>query len=236
MRSTYRFALLVGAAALFPRSSAAQRCMTEDTSHVVANGGVKAAGWTGVVDPGEAACGRALKDQLFAAEGGGFHVTTGPATTYWNPANAASGNYTVKATFTEPKFMGRYDHPHPYGVFIGGNALGTATQTLLYCEAYGNGGFIVRGFNPAPFSMGRRQTNEAVHKAAAPGQPVTQEIAMSVKDGAVSCSVNGTVVATFPKDSVVMAGRLKSTNGTYGVRAAHDVEITVTGFAMTKDK
>ena len=34
-----------------------------------------------------------------AAEDGGLHVTTGPAVTYWNPANVAKGDYTVKATF-----------------------------------------------------------------------------------------------------------------------------------------
>jgi hypothetical protein len=32
-------------------------------------------------------------------------VTTGPAVAYWNPANKAAGDYTVKATFTEPKYM-----------------------------------------------------------------------------------------------------------------------------------
>ena len=30
-------------------------------------------------------------------------------------------------------------HPHPYGVFIGGNDMGTADQTDLSCSAYGNG-------------------------------------------------------------------------------------------------
>jgi hypothetical protein len=43
-------------------------------------------------------------------------------------------------------------HPHPYGAFIGGNDMGTADQTL-YCAAYGNGKFVVRGFGPGPFKM-----------------------------------------------------------------------------------
>jgi hypothetical protein len=83
--------------------------------------------------------------------GGGFHVVTGPAVTYWNPANKAAGNYTVKATFAEPKFQGLNSHPHPYGIMIGGNDLDTPTMSALYCSAYGNGTFIVRGFGPAPF-------------------------------------------------------------------------------------
>jgi hypothetical protein len=46
-------------------------------------------------------------------------VRTGPATTYWNPANKAAGSYTVSATFNEPKYMNLMDHPHPYGIMIG---------------------------------------------------------------------------------------------------------------------
>ena len=57
-------------------------------------------------------------------------MTTGPAVTYWNPANTAAGNYTVKATFTESNYMGLNDHPHPYGIVIAGNDLGTAAAEL----------------------------------------------------------------------------------------------------------
>ena len=84
--------------------------------------------------------------------------------------------------------MNLNDHPHPYGVFIGGNELGTERESLLYCEAYGNGTFIVRGFGPEPFRMNGREgeSNAAVHRAASPGQPVTQEIALSVKSDKVA--------------------------------------------------
>jgi hypothetical protein len=222
--------MLVAPGAMMAQGGAA------DASHKVAGGGITIAGWLGQVDPRDSASGSTVKDAKFAAEGSGFHITTGPATTFWNPANKASGNYTVKATFMEPKFMGLNDHPHPYGIVIAANSMGTPQQSLLYCEAYGTGTFIVRGFGPTAFALGGRRptANDAVHKAGAPGQPVTQEIAMTVKDGAVSCSINGTVVATFPKDSVVAPGRLKSTDGMYGVRMAHNTEAVVTGFSMSK--
>ena len=164
-----------------------------------------------------------------------MRVTTGPAVTYWDPKNVAKGDYTVSATFTEPKFMNLNDHPHPYGIVIGGNDLGTDHQSLLYCGAYGSGTFIVRGFGPTSFKMnGRGAANDAVHKAAAPGQPVTQDIAMSVKGYSVTCSINGTVVATYPKTDLVMDGKLKSTDGIYGIRFAHNTDAIVTNFKMTK--
>jgi hypothetical protein len=132
--------------------------------------------------------------------------------------------------------MNLNSHPHPYGIVIGGNDLGTADQSYIYCAAYGNGMFIVRGFGPAPFQMNGREgeSNAAIHKAAGPGEPVTQDIAMSVKGDKVTCSVNGTVVGSYDKSALVTAGKMKSTDGVYGIRFAHNTEATVTNFKVTK--
>jgi hypothetical protein len=213
-----------------------------DPARVIPGGGVLVQGWTGKIDAAEAANGQVLNNSKLSQEGAALHVETGPATTYWNPANRATGTYTVKATFTEAKYMNANSHPHPYGIVIGGNDLGTSQQSYLYCAAYGNGNFIVRGFGPSEnattdsvFSMtGRGSTNEAVHKAAGPGQPVTQDIAVTVKADSVECAINGTVVATYPKADIVAAGKLKSTDGVYGIRFAHNTDATVTGLTVVK--
>jgi hypothetical protein len=202
----------------------------DEVSRAVAGGGISVPQWTGKIDANEERAGRTLNDAKLSKDGDKLQVTTGPAVAYWNPANKASGDYTVKATFTEPKYMNLNSHPHPYGIFIAGNDLGTADQNYLYCAAYGNGNFIVRGFGPAPFQMnGRGEANPAVHKAAAVGQPVTQDIAISVKGDKVECSINGTVVGSYDKSAVVTSGKLKSTDGVYGLRFAHNTEVTVTG-------
>ncbi len=208
-----------------------------ETSRTVAGGGVSVPGWTGKVDANEEKAGKTLNDAKLAGTAGTLNITTGPAVTYWNPANKATGDYTVRATFTEPKYMNLNSHPHPYGIVIAGNDLGTGQQSYLYCAAYGSGTFIVRGFGPDPFQMnGRRgEANDAVHKAAGPGQPVTQEIAVSVKGGRVECAINGTVVAGYDKAALVAPGKLKSTDGVYGIRAAHNTEITVSGLSVTKN-
>src|SRR5688500_8562422 len=192
----------------------------QDASRVVAGGGIKVAGWQGKIDPNEARQGAKLEGAKLEKVGDDLRVTTGPAVAYWNPSNVATGNYTVKATFTEEKYMSLNDHPHPYGLFIGGSEMGTAQQRYLYCAAYGNGNFIVRGFGPAPFQMnGRRgEANEAVRKAAGPGEAVTQEVAISVKGDRVECAINGTVVGSYPKADVVGDGKLASTDGVYGIR------------------
>ncbi len=229
----------IAAALLVPAFAPAQQHpdMHEETARSIENGGIFVPGWQGKVDASAAQAGQSVKDARLAGDGSALQVTTGPAVTYWNPENKASGDYTVSATFTEPKFMNLNTHPHPYGIVIAGNDMGTPQETELYCAAYGNGSFIVRGFGPEPFQMnGRREANDAVHKAAGPGQPVTQEIAMSVKGDKVDCAINGVVVATYDKSAVVGTGKLKSTDGVYGIRFAHNTEGTVTDLKMTHDR
>ena len=210
----------------------------QDAARAVEGGGISVPGWTGRIDPNEMTAGQKLETAKFAPMGGGFHVTTGPAVAYWNPANRATGSYTVKATFNEQQYMNLNNHPHPYGVFIGGNDMGTENQSYLYCAAYGNGNFIVRGFGPAPFQVnGRRgEANAAVAKAAGQGQPVKQEIAINVTPDKVECAINGTVVGSYPTADIVAAGKLKSTDGIYGVRFGHNTEAHVSGFGMTSNR
>ena len=207
----------------------------QDESRAITGGGVHVPGWSGRIDAREAGSGQKLENAKLTKEGDALLVATGPAVAYWHADNKASGSYTVKATFTESEYMNRNNHPHPYGVFIAGNGMGTDGQSYLYCAAYGNGTFIVRGFGPEPFQMnGRREASDAVRKAAGQGQAVTQEIALSVKGDNVECAINGTTVATYPKASVLGEGKLKSTDGVYGIRFGHNTEAKVTGLTMTK--
>jgi len=210
---------------------------TADGSHAVTNGGIKVSGWVGRVDAAEEKAGMTIDSAKLTQEGDALHATTGPATTYWMNNARASGGYTVKATFHEPRYMNLNSHPHPYGVFIAGNDMGTPNQTDLYCAAYGNGKFIVRGFGPAPFVMNGffGEANDAVHKAPGRGQPVTQRIALSVKGSKVECSINGAVVASYDKAALVTDGKLKSTDGLYGLRFAHNTDVLVTGLTLTRN-
>lgn len=235
MRVVNGFAIV--ALTLCTSSFAFAQAPAADGAMAVKDGGVFAKGWTGKIDDQEAKNGSNLNQARIEEKAGTFIVKTGPATTYWNPANKAMGSYTVSATFSEPKYMNLMDHPHPYGIMIGGNDLGTETQSFIYCSAYGNGTFIVRGMGPAPFPVSARkpEPNAAIAKAAGKDQPVKQDVALSVTADKIECSVNGTVVGSYPKADVVAAGKLKSTDGVYGLRFAHNTEVNVTNFKMTKN-
>jgi hypothetical protein len=200
----------------------------QDADRKVAGGGVMVKGWQGLVDPAAAKKGATINDSRFEEKDGAFHISAGSQSTYWNPANTAKGDYTVGASFTEPKMS--QGHPHPYGVFIGGSGLDTDKPSYVYCVAYGNGDALVRGFsNGQVVNFFKRQAAASVAKGAA-GQPVTQNIAWSVKGDRAECSINGTVVAGFNKADLVGEGKLTSLDGIYGIRAAHNVDIVVKDF------
>ena len=111
--------IVAGAAALIiwaiPAKPAARG--QQDADKKVAGGGVTVKGWTGRVDSGNRQ-GLAITDSKLAPEGSSMRLMTGAAALYWNPANVGKGDFSFKATLDEAKQP--YNHPHPYGVFIGG--------------------------------------------------------------------------------------------------------------------
>jgi hypothetical protein len=228
MRLVHASAVALAVALMIPVAHGQQA----DADRKVAGGGISVPGWEGQVDAAAAAKGMSIKDSKFVQEGEAFHLTVGPATTYWNPANTASGNYTVKASFRQAK--SDPGHPHPAGVFIGGKDLGTDTQSLMYCTAYGNGMFLIRAFNGKTVTnVTKRQAHEAVNKAGEDGS-VTNEVAWSVKDGRAECLINGKVVAGFDRAEIVGPDKLASTDGVYGIRVSHNMDVVVTDFGVSK--
>ncbi len=124
MRRTFVFTLASLALLVIPTAGFSQDpkpATPMEASRGVEGGGVSVPGWTGKIDAKEEAAGLTLNSAKLVKDGDALLVTTGPAVTYWNPANKASGDYTVKATFKEPKFMNLNTHPHPYGLVIAGN-------------------------------------------------------------------------------------------------------------------
>jgi hypothetical protein len=206
--------IVAGAAALIvwviPAMPAARG--QQDADKKVAGGGVTVKGWTGKVDSGNRQ-GLAITDSKLAPEGSGMRLMTGAAALYWNPANVGKGDFSVKATFDEAKQP--YNHPHPYGVFIGGKGLDSDQPQALYCAAYRSGNYIVRGFSGGkPFGI--------------------VQVAMRVAGDKVECTVNGTSVWSATKADVTGAGKLDSTDGITGIRVSHNSDALVSNFAVGK--
>ena len=77
----------------------------------------------------------------FMQMGSTLHAVNPQAAVYWNPANTASGTYTIKGTFTLLKPSG---HTNYYGLVFGGSSLDGAAQSYTYFLVAQDGTWLVK--------------------------------------------------------------------------------------------
>jgi hypothetical protein len=162
----------------------------------------------------------------FVTMGSGFHATNPSAAVYWNPANTAAGTYTLKGTFTLMKPSG---HNNYYGLVLGGSGLEAAQQSYLYFVVAQNGTWLIkRRDGDATPTVSPKTPNDAVKKPGADGKSTN---ALEVRVGAdkVDFVVNGEVVHSEPK-----SGATAKTDGIYGIRINHLLEVQVDGLTVSK--
>jgi hypothetical protein len=164
----------------------------------------------------------------FATMGKGFHVTSGPAGTFWNAANTAAGDYTVKATFT---LMRPSSHTNYYGLVFGGGDLEAAGQNYIYFLIAQDGTYLVKHrAGEATHDVQRATLHKAILQPDAKGQS-TNTLEVRVAGNMITYVVNGTVVHTTPK-----SGLTAKTDGIAGVRVNHVLDVHVEGFEVQKKK
>ena len=102
-------------------------------------------------------------DIKFVTMGSGFHATNPQAAVYWNPANTASGAYTLKGTFTLMKPSG---HTNYYGLVFGGSDLEGAQQSYLYFVVAQDGTWLIkrRDGDATASTVVAKTPNDAVKK------------------------------------------------------------------------
>ena len=162
----------------------------------------------------------------FVEEKGGFHATNPQAATYWNPANSAAGNYALKGTFTVLKPT---SHSEYYGLMFGGSALDGAGQGYLYFMVAGDGTWLLKSrVGNDTENLAGPTPNNAVKQPDASGR-ATNALEVRARADKTEYVVNGTVVHTTPKN-----GKTAKTDGIYGLRVNHLLEVQVDGFALAK--
>ncbi len=158
--------------------------------------------------------------------GKGFHVTGGPAGTFWNPANTATGDYTLSATFNLMRPSG---HVNYYGLILGGDQLGDAAQNYIYFIVAQNGAYQIRHrAGEEVHSVQPETMHDAVRTPGADGRS-SNALEVRVQGNTISYVVNGTVVHTTPK-----SGMTAKTDGIVGVRVNHLLDVHIDGFQVGK--
>src|SRR5437879_4988456 len=105
----------------------------------------------------------------FVTKGSGFHATNPQAAVYWNPAHTASGNYTLKGSFTLMKPSG---HNNYYGLIFGGSGLEGPQQSYLYFMVAQDGTWLIkrRDGDAGTSTVSPKTPNDAVKKPDASGK------------------------------------------------------------------
>jgi len=183
------------------------------------------AGWMVRIDRSENAQDPDDAENLeFMTMGTGFHVTGGPAGTFWNAANTASGDFTLSGSFRLLKPSG---HTNYYGLIFGGSNLGAANQTYIYFLVGQNGTYLVKHrVGGEVHDIQARTPHAAVNQPGADGQS-TNDLEVRVAGNAISYVVNGQVVHTTPK-----SGMSSVTDGIVGIRINHQLDVQVDNFAV----
>jgi len=219
-----RFPVMVLAVSLLPLLEGAVQGVGGGRG--VAGSGMEVAGWRGRTDRSE----QRLADVHLSGDAAELRVTTGPHAILWNPANRATGDYEVSAQVTKTPDSISADE-ESYGLFIAGADLAGPGQNYLYCVVFGSGTVMVR-------HRGGSQTATLLGKTANPAiakmndRGATDVISVWVRAGRVGCTVNGVEVFSGPAAGMVGPGKLRSTDGIYGLRVSHNLDIIVRSLEM----
>lgn len=194
-----------------------------DPDKAVGGSGIQVKGWQGRTDRAE----QKISDVKFVQMGTGYHLTGGPHAVLWSEEGEASGDYTVSARITRTP-RSTSTHEESYGVFIGGSDMNGPKQNYLYCVVFGTGNVMVRHRDGGDtHTLLGKTANAAVSKGGE--RAPTDEVALWVKGGRVGCSVNGTEVFSAAKADMIGPGKLVSTDGVYGIRASHNLDLHIEG-------
>ena len=162
----------------------------------------------------------------FTTSGAGFHAVNPQAAVYWNPSNTATGNYTLKGNFT---LVRPSNHNNYYGLVFGGSGLDGAQQQYLYFTVAQDGSWLIkRRDGDAGARTIAQMRHDAVKRPDANGTS-TNALEVRVQADKVDFVVNGAVVSSMPK-----SGLGGATDGIYGIRVNHQLEVQVDGLTATK--
>jgi hypothetical protein len=184
-------------------------------------------GWMVHIDRSEVASDPDAAGNLkFTVTGSSFHILTPQSATLWNPADIATGEYTLRGTFKLIKSAGQYEY---FGLVFGGSDLQGMNQSYLYFMVNDDGTWLVKRRSGKLADEVSKKTPTAWVKRTDLFGNSTNALEVRVMRDGVAFAVNGTVVSTMPK-----TGSLAKTDGIYGIRSNHRLELEVEDFGVSK--
>jgi hypothetical protein len=159
----------------------------------------------------------------FVAMPPGWHLTTGPAVTLYEPTVQASGRYAVEARFAvfpNPSDQG-------YGVFLGGRHLETGAREFLAVLLRSDGAVSVERRGPAGSRALLPWTPAASAKPHSGKGVVGNTLRVSVEPDSLRIDVNDVRAAALPAPE-------QSLDGPFGLRIGSGIDLHVTTLTLTR--
>jgi hypothetical protein len=159
---------------------------------------------------------------FFVAMPPGWHITQGPGSVFYQPEYQARGNFAIEAEI----FLFPDSSAEEYGLFAGGRSLepGRALYTAFVARRDGHTAVLERkaaGVVP----IANWTPNSSVAPSRGP-DPVKNVLRVDATAGDVIFSVNGTIVTTQPRGSLVV-------DGPFGLRIGKGVNVHVSRLDVT---
>ena len=168
-------------------------------------------------------------DVAFTAMAPGWHVTTGPAVILHHPDSTVSGTYRLES---ELFLFDPGERREGYGVFFGGRDLAGDQQQYVYFLLRRDGRFLIKTRNGAETAVVRDWTEDPAivgwENRPADAGTAHNLIAVEVGESDVAFFVNDAEVARVPR------AELPSTDGVFGLRVNHGLNLHVTSVATTR--
>lgn len=164
--------------------------------------------------------------EMFVEMPPGWHVTTGPAGIFWDPANTVSGDFRAEMEVFLFDPEGRRE---AFGMFLGGRDLESAGQEYTYFLLRDGGEFIIKRREGANAPTVRPWTaHESILGYADRGEDASARNTLTVeaRGHEVTFSVNGDAVATLSRDEVPV-------DGVFGFRVNHRLNLHISRLEVT---
>jgi len=154
----------------------------------------------------------------------GWHITTGPAGIFYDPATTAEGQYRVSSEI----YLFPGDRREGFGLFVGGTALEGDNQSYLYFLIRKDGRFIIKQRNGAEAPTVTPWTEHAaIVKQDGDGQ-AKNVLAIDVGDQKLDFYVNDQLVSSVPRSQL-------PTDGVVGLRVNHALNLHVTNLTIEQE-
>ncbi len=191
-----------------------------DPDKPVTGGGNLPAGWSAQTDTKDKE-----GDVKFIVMDKGYHVTLGPATILWRPADKVDGPFHTVVLLTQTRPSG---HAEGYGLFVGGQGLGGEGEKYTYFLIRQDGKFLIKKRDGASTSniTSDWQAHPAIVRPNAAGQ-MTNRLEVTVGKEKLVFAVNG-------KEVYSADPRLIDAKGVVGLRVNHNLDVHIEEFAVHK--